>query len=85
MPNRTRKPLHVFSGILYESRRRSGLTQQNVADFLECSRRWYQKIESGTSKPNWQDALLLAALFHLDPEEVAKEIGFDVPIHTHSK
>ena len=80
MSNKERKPLHVFAGLLCAARNDLGMTQQEAADFIRRSRRWYQKLEAGTSKPNWQDALLLMALFRLDAVTFAEEVGFHVPL-----
>ncbi len=80
MADRKRKPIHIFAGILCASRNERGMTQQEVADFLCRSRRWYQKIEAGTAKPNWQDTILLLALFDLDAAAFAEEVGFHVPV-----
>ena len=83
MADKKRKPIHIFAGLLYTARNERGMTQQEVADFLRCSRRWYQKIEAGTSKPNWQDTVLLIALFDLDTAAFAEEVGFHVPVSSH--
>lgn len=85
MPERKRKPLHAFSAQLCTKRLEYGLTQQDVADYLCRSRRWYQKIEAGTSPPNWQDTILLIALFKIDAAAFAEEAGFHVPVSAHSE
>ncbi|WP_295579785.1 helix-turn-helix transcriptional regulator [uncultured Oscillibacter sp.] len=83
MTMQERKPLHVFAGFLCAARNQRGMTQQEAADFIRRSKRWYQRIEAGTSRPNWQDALLLAALFQLDTAAFAEEVGFPVPVSSH--
>lgn len=80
MSNKERKPLHAFAGRLCTARNARGMTQQQVADFLNRSTRWYQKIEAGTSAPNWLDAILLVALFDLDAAAFAEEVGVHVPV-----
>lgn len=85
MADRKRTPIHIFAARLCAVRNEHGLTQQQVADFLCRSRRWYQKIEAGTSKPNWQDTILLLALFELDPASVAEEVGEHVSIPAYRK
>ncbi len=44
---------------LKEARQKAGLTQQQMADKLEITLRYYQKIEAGTSTGNFEiwDAL----------------------------
>ena len=83
MADRKRKPIHIFAGLLCAARNKRGMSQQEVADFLHCSRRWYQKIEAGAAKPNWRDAVLLMALFELDAAAFAEEVGFHVPVSSH--
>lgn len=85
MADRKRTPIHVFAARLCTARNERGMTQQQVADFLCRSRRWYQKIEAGTSKPNWQDTVLLLALFELDAASVAEEVGLRVSIPASGK
>lgn len=85
MADRKRTPIHIFAARLCTVRNERGMTQQQVADFLHRSRRWYQKIEAGASKPNWQDTILLLALFELDPASVVEEVGICVSILTHRK
>lgn len=85
MTDTQRKPLHIFAGLLVSARTDCGLTQQEVADFLHRSRRWYQKIEAGSAKPNWQDTILLVALFQLDTSAFAEEVGFHIPVPAHRK
>ena len=80
MSDKERKPLHVFAGFLCAARNQRGMTQQEVADHIHRTRRWYQRIEAGTSKPNWQDTLLLVALFELDVGAFVEEMGFSVPV-----
>ena len=76
---------HCFAGAIYRARISRGMTQQQVADFLGRTKRWYQKIECGHSKPNLSDTLLLMALFQIDATELIKEAGGHVSIPTRSK
>lgn len=43
MADRKRTPIHIFAARLCAVRNERGMTQQQVADFLRRSRRWYQK------------------------------------------
>ena len=85
MADRKIAPIHIFAARLCAVRNERGMTQQQVADFLRRSRRWYQKIEAGTSKPNWQDTILLLTLFELDPASIVEEVGIRVSVLTHRK
>lgn len=69
-----------FAGAICRARISRGLTQQQVADFLGRSKRWYQKIEYGDSTPNLGDTLLLMALFQIDAAELVEEAGGHVSI-----
>lgn len=80
MSNQYRKALHRLASILLAKRLEYGLTQEQVAEFMQCSTRWYQKIEAGTSNPSWTDLLCLMSLFELDPMFVAQEVGLLVPV-----
>lgn len=80
MKSRNHKAIHRFAGALCQARNSCGMTQQEVADCLDRSRRWYQKIEAGTSEPNLEDTIYLMAMFHIDAANLAKEVGMDVPI-----
>lgn len=85
MADRKRTPIHIFAARLCAVRNERGMTQPQVADYLRRSRRWYQKIEAGTSKPNWQDTILLLTLFELDPASIVEEVGIRVSVLTHRK
>lgn len=37
---------------LIKLRKRKGLTQQQMAEAVKCSREYYNKIEAGTKKPS---------------------------------
>lgn len=80
MSNQYRKALHRLASILLAKRLEYGLTQEQVAEFMQCSTRWYQKIEAGTSNPSWKDILRLMFLFHLDSTSVTQEVGLVVPV-----
>ena len=44
-------------------RKKRGLTQQEVAEFLEMTQPVYQKWESGNRKPSYENLSMLACIF----------------------
>ena len=61
-------------------RKKKGLTQQEVAEFLEMSQPVYQKWESGRRKPSYENLSMLACIFDVsidyllgDYLEISKE------------
>ncbi len=83
MAKKHSKVNHRFAGAICTARLSYGMTQQEVADYLDCSKRWYQRIESGSSSPNLEDTIYLMAMFHIDAADIAKEVGMNVPLLTH--
>ena len=54
-----------FSQRLYELRKRSGLSQEGLADLLGVSRQAVQKWEAGTSRPDLDNLAALARYFNV--------------------
>jgi transcriptional regulator with XRE-family HTH domain len=61
-------------------RKKQGLTQQEVAEFLEMTQPVYQKWESGNRKPSYENLSMLACIFDVsldyllgDYLEISKE------------
>lgn len=61
-------------------RKKRGLTQQEVAEFLEMTQPVYQKWESGNRKPSYENLSMLACIFDVsldyllgDYLEISKE------------
>src|SRR5690625_2808297 len=55
----------MFLQRLKHHRKRKGLTQQNMADFLSISRQGYGKYEKGESEPDHNTTKKLAAYFEV--------------------
>lgn len=60
---------------LYHARRARGLTQEQVAEAVGITPRWYQKIEKGTGHPGTTVAFRLLALLDVDIREIGGEVG----------
>lgn len=55
-----------FSSKLLQARKEQGLTQQQTAEALHISLRWYQKIEKGESVPSFRLSCNIVKLFDID-------------------
>lgn len=70
----------VLGDTLRQARRAQGLTQEQVAEYLGCSRRWITAIELGKSNPNWLDVIRLLALLGIEPVMLCREVERDVAV-----
>ena len=59
---------------LYELRRASGMSQEELAEKLGVSRQAVSKWESGASDPSTTNLMALAKLFGMTPEELLREM-----------
>ena len=57
---------------LYELRRASGMSQEELAEKLGVSRQAVSKWESGRSDPSTTNLIALAKLFGVEPEELLR-------------
>ena len=71
--------------LIRKVRRRRDLTQEKLAERMNCSLRWINRIERGESSLNWKDTVFLLAILELPPEKVAEEVGLGAPILTDRK
>lgn len=72
----------TFSGAVLQKRKALGLTQEDVADAVSISVRWFQLIEKGVRLPSFIVALRLIALLDLDVTTFLKVVNIRVPVHT---
>lgn len=68
----------AFGKIIRDARNRRGFTQEQLAEYMNCSVRWIIQIEAGASSPNHMDTVLLMTILELSPENVAREAGWHV-------
>ena len=54
-------------------RKKQGLTQQEVAEFLEMTQPVYQKWESGNRKPSYENLSMLACIFDVSLDYLLSE------------
>lgn len=68
----------VFGKMIRDARNRHGYTQEQLAEYLNCSVRWIIQIEEGSSSPNNMDTVLLMVILELTAGEIAEEVGWRV-------
>lgn len=76
----TPKQRRSFGNIIRDEQKICGLTQEDLADILDCSPHWITNIECGKSDPTWLDALRLIRALKLDVEEILEVVDGNVPV-----
>ena len=71
---------HALGTVIHETRKHQELTQEELSELIDVSRRWIQKIESGESDVNWLNLLQLMVVLDLDPADLVKEVEIVVPV-----
>ena len=59
---------------LYELRRASGMSQEELAEKLGVSRQAVSKWESGASDPSTANLIAIAELYGVSAEEILREV-----------
>ena len=72
----------TFSDEIYHSRMRMGLTQQQVAEAVSVSVRWYQHLEKCTYLPGAVVMLRLILCLGIDVEVFRESLDLCVPVYT---
>ena len=62
-----------FSKQIYYSRKEMGLTQEQAAEALGISTRWYQDVENGKHICSGELALKIIAFFGIDGKDLREE------------
>lgn len=83
MPTQTER--ERFGRLIREAWKNLDMTQEKLAERMDCSLRWINSVERGESSLNWKDTLCLLVILELTPEKVAEEVGLDVPVLTDRK
>ncbi len=68
-----------------DARKRLKYTQQEVAEAISVSVRWYQKIESGKRLPGTVVTMRLMLFLNLDLEAFREEVGLIVPVSSNQR
>ena len=63
----------MLSERIYRFRRKSGLSQEQLAERIGVSRQAISKWESGTSTPEFEKLLALSECFHITLDELVRE------------
>ena len=71
----TDKQKEALGDALRHARDSVGLTQEELAELLDCSSRWVQKLEGRKSNPNWFTLLQLCALLNIDVHALLEKLG----------
>ena len=74
-----------FGQLIHDARKSRDLTQEKLAECMNCSLRWINSVERGESSLNWKDTICLLAILELPPEKVLEVVERDVSILTHRK
>ena len=73
--------LHLIGNKLYKIRRRTGLTQAEVAEKAEISDRTYADIERGTANMRMETLLRICSVLNITPDEILTEKNAPVSVH----
>ena len=76
---------HKFARSLYCARTELNYTQDEVAEAVSITKRWYQKLESGVKLPGAVTMLRLILFFNLDIEDFREEAKLNVPISSNKR
>ena len=52
-PKPTQEQLLILGDTLRRAREANGFTLEKLAELIDCSSRWLQKLETGKSNPHW--------------------------------
>jgi transcriptional regulator with XRE-family HTH domain len=66
-------------------REKAGLTQQEFADVLDCSRRQLAKIEDAQATPSIWNLRTIRAKFNIDPEWIIEGPGINPRAHARTQ
>lgn len=62
-----------FPELLHQARLEKGMTQEQAAESVHISVRWYQYIEQGIRQPGCGTALELIALYEIDGKRLKED------------
>lgn len=71
----TDKQKETLGDALHHAREATGLTQEKLAEIIDCSPRWVQKLESCKSNPHWLTLMQLCALLDINIRELEEKLG----------
>ena len=65
---------NIISQIIYENRRRLGMSQKDLGNRVGVSNRAVSKWENGSSEPSTSNLIAIAKLYEIAPEELLKKL-----------
>lgn len=68
-----------FGSLLKQKRSRLGLSQKDVSDATGIGLSHYKQIETDRSLPSLEKAVGLSSALNVDPREIFRELGADMP------
>lgn len=71
-----------FASAIYHARKEQDYTQEEVAEAVSISVRWYQKLESGKEFSSAITLIRLVLFLHIDVEEFREEASLVVPVRS---
>ena len=77
----TKEQKQLLGLLIYRCRTSAGMTQEELAELLECTPRWVQKMESAQSNPNWTTLIKIMELFQISPAQIAEEADIHVYLY----
>lgn len=81
MKSKTKSSLtFTFANMILDARLDKGLTQNEVAEAISVSTRWYQMLEAGEKLPGSLTLLRLIFFLELDIKKLEKELGLVIPV-----
>lgn len=77
-PKPTEEQLRILGNTLRRARKSNGFTLEKLAELIDCSPRWLQKLESGKSNPHWLTLMQLSGLLGIDLRVLIQALGLDL-------
>ena len=74
-----------FAKALYRARTELNYTQDEVAEAVSITKRWYQKLESGIKLPGAVTMLRLILFLNLNIEDFREEVKLIVPVSSNRR
>ncbi len=74
-PKPTQEQLLILGDTLRRAREANGFTLEKLAELIDCSARWLQKLETGKSNPHWLTLLQLSGMPGIDVQALIQALG----------
>lgn len=71
-----------FASAVFHAREKMGITQEQAAEALKISARWYQQLEYGHVLPSAELTLKIIAFYGINGESLREYDYVDVQLHS---